>query len=192
MKWIVLAIVLCVVPYTFVTLHYRKSGPAFEPYHDMKDRANTLRLLSAGYQRVTLGLALPADPLRHPVSAPIKTAPGGLPEELKASLVEFPVLPVEVTRVSAPPTTEAASTYTFRFGGTLPDDHRAPGSAMLYVKGERLLITPHHEKLGGALAARSRENVWEASIPAGVLKPGRYEATIVGDRTSRSWTLEVR
>jgi hypothetical protein len=48
MKWIVVAIVAVIVPYTFLTLRYRRPGKAFEPYADMKDRANTMRLLSAG------------------------------------------------------------------------------------------------------------------------------------------------
>lgn len=192
MRWIVLAILLCVVPYTFLTLRYRKQQPAFEPYHDMKDRANTLRLLSAGYQRVPLKLDLPADPLRNPVSARIEPGPGGLPEELKASLVEALVLPVEVTRVSAPPTGDTGVPYTFRFACTLPDDHRVPVGAMLYVKGGRIVVTPEHERVHGDLLARSRDQVWQATVPAGVLKPGRYEATIVGTRSSRSWTLEVR
>ena len=90
MKWIVLAILLMIVPYTIVTLMYRKPGKPFEPYADMKSRANTLRLLNAGYRRVELQPELPADPLSHPVSAPIEAAAGGLPGELNTSVVERP------------------------------------------------------------------------------------------------------
>src|SRR5438105_3708911 len=54
MKWIALAILLFIVPYTYLTLHFRKPGKAFEPYADLSKRANTARLLSAGYQRIPL------------------------------------------------------------------------------------------------------------------------------------------
>ena len=80
MKWIVLAIVVSLVLYTYLTLHFRKAGPAFRPYADIKDHANTVRLLDAGYQRITVEAELPADPApagpprpspaRPPVSRP--------------------------------------------------------------------------------------------------------------------------
>ena len=59
MKWIVLAILLSLGAYTWLTLHYRKVNPAFAPYGDMKDRANTHRLLAAGFQRITLRVERP-------------------------------------------------------------------------------------------------------------------------------------
>ena len=49
MKWILLIVLLVIGPYTFLRWHYRKPQPAFEPYHDIKDRANTMRLVSAGW-----------------------------------------------------------------------------------------------------------------------------------------------
>ena len=59
MKWIVLAIVLFLVPYTFITLHFRKPGPGYLPYQDSKQRAT---LAKVGYQRITLSVDRPADP----------------------------------------------------------------------------------------------------------------------------------
>ena len=70
MKWIVLTIALVIVPYTFLTLHYRKPGPAYRPYQDAQERANVVRLLSAGYQRITLPAQRPADPARGTATAP--------------------------------------------------------------------------------------------------------------------------
>ena len=64
MKWIVVAILLFIAIYTPITLLYRKPGKTFEPYQDTKDRANTGRLLNAGYQRVALGFSRPTDPAR--------------------------------------------------------------------------------------------------------------------------------
>ncbi len=64
MKWIILALLVVIVPYTFLRWHYRKPGKMFEPYHDIRDRANTARLLAAGFQRVTLVADRPADSSR--------------------------------------------------------------------------------------------------------------------------------
>ena len=38
MKWIVLAIILGIGAYTFLTLHYRKPGRAFQPYAEVADQ----------------------------------------------------------------------------------------------------------------------------------------------------------
>src|SRR5690349_2827030 len=108
MKWIVLAIVLLIVPYTIMTLHYRKAGPAFQPYEDLKNRANVSRLLAAGYQRIPLVAQRPADSGRATGGATILPAPAGLPEDLKSTLVEPISLPMEITAVTAAPSTRVA------------------------------------------------------------------------------------
>ena len=48
MKWIALAILVVIVPYTVIRWQYRKPNRAFEPYADMKNQANTLRAATAG------------------------------------------------------------------------------------------------------------------------------------------------
>lgn len=192
MKWVILAILLCVVPYTFITLRYRKPGPAFQPYEDMKNRANVSRLLSAGYKRIVLPAERPADPLRNPVSAPIASAAGGLPEELRTTLVESPLLPAEILNVAAPGTASATQDYAFRFSCSLPDQQRQLAGADLYVKGDQIVVTPDFEKLAGTLMARTADNIVQLTIPAGALSPGRYRVTLVGQKTSRAWSLEVK
>lgn len=192
MKWIVLAILLCIVPYTFINLRYRKAGPAYQPYEDMKNRANVSRLLSAGYKRIALPAQRPADPLRNPVSTTIASVAGGLPEELRATLVESPLLPAEITNVAAPGTASAAQDYAFRFACTLPDQKRQLAGADLYVKDDQIVVTPDYEKLSGGLTARTADNVVQLTIPAGALAPGRYRVTLVGQKASRAWSLEVK
>ena len=71
MKWVVLTIIAVLVPYTWLTLHYRKPGHAFEPYHDLKNRANIGRLLAAGYQRIPVDASRPADAVRVSATAAI-------------------------------------------------------------------------------------------------------------------------
>ena len=192
MKWIVLTIVLVVVPYTFLTLRYRKPGPAFRPYQDMEDRANVMRLLAAGYQRITLSAQRPADPLPPAAAAAVTPAAGGLPAGLRSTLVQQPLLPAEIVAVSAAPVSSAKSDYSIQFTCTLPDHKQQLAGAELYVRGEEIVITPDFERLAGGLQARSRENVILLTVPAGSLKPGRYRITIAGQSASRTWTLQVK
>jgi hypothetical protein len=192
MKWIVLAILLCIIPYTYVTLHYRKTAPAFQPYEDIKNRANVMRLLNAGYRRIALPAEVPADALQDQSSAPIQNVAGGLPAELKSTLAEPPALPVDITRVIAPASARADHAYSFRLACTLPDERRTLAGAELYVKDSHLVVTPDFEKLSGGLMARTRDNVIQLTVPASTLKPGKYEVLVVGQKSSRGWTLEVR
>jgi hypothetical protein len=192
MKWVVLAILVVIVPFTWLTLRYRKPGRAFEPYQDMKDRANTSRLLSAGYQRIPLPAQLPADRMKPITSATIGQIGGGLPAELAKTLVDPPLLPAEITNVAAPPDGSALQPYVFRFACALPDHKRQLAGADLYVKGDQIVITPDYEKLSGQFLARSTENVIEVVIPAGALKPGKYRVTLVGQQASRTWTMNVK
>lgn len=191
MKWIVLAIVVVLVPYTFLTLQYRKSGPAFRPYEDMKNRADVIRLLSAGYQRIPLMAQRPADPTGATPAA-VATAPGGLPQELRTTLVDAPLLPAEIVSVAAASTASAAESYPIRFSCTLPDDRQQLAGAELYIKGTQIVITPTFERLAGQLATRTRDNVVLITVPPGALKPGHYQITLTGQRTSRSWSLQLK
>src|ERR1022692_1867847 len=92
MRWIVLAIVLFVPVYTWLTLHYRRPGPAFRPYQDMRDRADVVRLLKAGYKRVAIDARPPSEPIPE-TGVAASPAPGSLPPELRKTLVESPLLP---------------------------------------------------------------------------------------------------
>lgn len=193
MKWIVAAILVCIVPYTFVTLHYRKPQPAFEPYADMKSRANVTRLLSAGFQRVSLTAHPAAEPAR--IAAPLATvaaAPGGLPGDLNSTLVEPPLLPLAVGLVSAPATANALQPYAIQFTCALPDDKQQLSGAEMYVRNGEAVIAPTFEPVGGELLTRNREPLVLLTIPAGALKPGNYQILLVGERRSQTWPLEVR
>ncbi len=191
LKWVAVAILLIVVPYTILTLRYRKTAPPFRPYEDMKNRANVVRLLSAGYQRIPLAALRPADPSGARPSA-TTNAPGGLPAELRAVLVEDLLLPAEIGNVAASTSTSAAAPYSFRFSCTLPDDKRQLSGADLYVRGDQIVIAPVLERLTGNLALRTRDNVVLITVPAGALKPGRYQVTLAGQRLSKSWPLQLK
>ncbi|MEY4686079.1 MAG: hypothetical protein RIR76_102 [Verrucomicrobiota bacterium] len=192
MKWIVVAILLMAVPYTIVTLRYRKEGPAFQPYEDMRNRANVSRLLSAGYQRITIPAQRPAGRTGIPGGAVFQNAPGGLPEELRATLVETPRLPLEITSVQAAATANNLSPYAIELTCTLPDDRHQLGGAELYLQGDTLVLTPTLERVGGDLLTRARQAAVLLTIPAGTLRRGTHRVILTGERSSRTWKLEVR
>jgi hypothetical protein len=74
---------------------------------------------------------------------------------------------------------------------SLPDNKQQLAGAELYVHGDELIVTPNFERLSGGLLARNRERLIRLTVPAGALKPGNYHVTLVGTRSSRSWTLQV-
>ncbi|MDB6093745.1 MAG: hypothetical protein JWM32_1307 [Verrucomicrobia bacterium] len=191
MKWIVVAILVSIVAYTYLTLHYRRPGKAFSPYSDLKSRANTKRLLSAGYQRIVLDAGLPADATLKPSDATIALTPAGLPATLRDSLIEIPQLPAEIAEVYAAASVNSMFAYPIDFRCTLPDNKQQLAGAELYVRDEEIIVTPDFDRLSGALLSRTRENLVRITVPAGSLKPGRYRVTLVGARASKAWTLQV-
>ena len=177
MKWVVLVIVVSLGAYTYLTLHYRKESPAFRPYQDSKNRALTA-------QR-------PADGAGVPEGAKSVATAGGLPAELRSTLLDLPLLPASITRVAAAASVSALLAYPIQFTCALADNKRQLSGAELYVKDNTLTLVPTFERLDGELLARNRESVVHLSIPAGALKPGTYNVTLVGETSSRTWTLQV-
>jgi hypothetical protein len=191
MKWIVVSILVFIPLYTYLTLHFRRHGPAFNPYQDMRDRADVIRLLKAGYRRVAVDASRPAE-LARPAGSDGSPAPGGLPEELRKTLVETPLLPLEIISVSAPPTAVSGIDYSVALTYTIPDNKRQLSGAHLYERQGEIVIVADFERLAGGLLARTRDGAAELDIPPGSLKPGTYRVTLVGERASRAWTLTVR
>lgn len=191
MKWVILAIFLCLGTYTFLTLHYRKPGHVFQPYSDLRDRANVHRLLDAGFQRIALDAELPADPLAFDSAGRVTAALGGLPANLRETLVVPPQLPTEIISVSAAPAVNAMFAYPIGVKCTLPDNKQQLAGAELYVRDDQLVITPEFERLSGGLLARNRERLIRLTLPAGSLKPGSYHVLLVGSSSSKAWTLQV-
>lgn len=190
MKWIVLAILVFIAGYTYLTLHYRKPGPEYRPYEDMRNRANTLRLLQAGYQRIQLLAERPAEPLgRHNTTFP---APGGVPEPLRTTIVATPLLPSDILAAYGAADANAHEPYEIEFRCTVPDDKQQLAGAELYVKGDQIVVTPDFEILAAGLQTRSRETLVLLTVPAGALKPGHYQVTLVGEHMSRAWSLDLR
>ena len=196
MKWVFLVIIACIIPYTVLTLKYRKATPAFEPYEDTKQRANVIRLLDAGYQRINVCAERPADPQLLVRSltglAGMTNAAGGLTEGLSATLVEIPQLPLSFGAVTAASETTTLLPYPIIFTCTLGDQKHQLGGAQVFVRGGNVVIVPQFEPLSGELTARSKESSVVITLPGGALKPGRYTMHLAGRDQSRQWQVEVR
>lgn len=195
MKWVVLAIAAMILPYTWVTLKYRKENRPFEPYHDMKSQANVQRLREAGFQRIQLRAERPADATRNqslPPPSTLQTVPGGLPPSLRQTLIDVPVLANEISHVHAADSISALLPYSITLTASLPDEKGALGGAYLYRRESELVILPQFERLEGELLARTRTGVVELTVPAGALPAGVYSVLVVGSAHSKSWSLEIR
>ncbi len=188
MKWIVLAIVVFIGLYTYINLHFRKPGPAYQPYRDAQQRAS---LAQVGYQRVTLRVDLPADPKPLVPLAAVSAAIPGLPADLGSTLIVAPLLPTEIGAVSAAAVSEPVDAYRISFACTRGDAHQAIAGAALYMKGHDLFIVTDCERLAEGLTARSRAGVVILNVPTTAIPIGTYRVTLCGSVTSKSWTLQV-
>ena len=191
MKWIVLAILIFIPIYTYLTLHYRRPGPEFRPYQDMRDRADVIRLLKAGYHRVSIDASRPAE-ARQSSAGGTMPAPGDSPRSSSKTLVESPLLPMEIDSVSASPTAVSGIDYPIALTYTLPDNKRQLSGAHLYEHEGEIVIVADFERLDGGLMSRTREGTALLEVPPGSLRPGTYRVVLVGERASKQWTLNVR
>jgi hypothetical protein len=192
MKWIVVAILIFIPVYTFLTLHYRKRSASFEPYKDLTERTDVVRLLAAGYKRIPIEALRPADEVDLSGGAPVSRMPGGIPEPLRKTLVDDPLLPLEVADVAARPVADSGIGYPVGFSYSIADNKRQLCGAHLYVRGKEAVIIPDFERIPGGLMSRWKDGSVLLTVPPGAWEPGTYRVTLVGERASQSWTLQVR
>lgn len=197
MRWIVAAILLFIVPYTYVNLKFRKPGKAFEPYADMKTQASVNRLLEAGYRRVTVRAErpfpalMPSEITRGPAAMP-GTIPGGLPATLSATLIDKPRLPATYRDLIAPSESPMLLPARLQFTARLASDREQLAGAEIYLRENELLIVPSFEPVPEGLQARSTESTVLLTLPAGLLAPGRHALTLLGSRESLRWETVAR
>jgi hypothetical protein len=196
MKWVALATLVSISAYTAVTLHYRRPGPAYQPYQDNKQRVIVSRLRSAGYQRITATVDRPASPDRaaNPLAGPlaeIADETGGVPEELNQLFVDQPRPPPSFNQVQAPREANQLFPYSLGFTCELPSQKQLLSGTYVYVKEQEIAIIPDFEAIGGNLLTRTPESAVQLTIPAGLLHPGSYQVRLVGQEHSKRWALQV-
>jgi hypothetical protein len=192
MKWIVLAMILFIVPYTYLTLHYRKPGRGYEPYEDAKEKTLIAR---AGFRRVSLPAAQAASPRTGDAAGPfaaISASPGGLPGELRTFLIDPPLIPAAIGAVSAPATFDSSKPYSIRYACAATDLHQVLSGARLYIKGNQAYLITDFDRLTDGLSTRTERGTIEVEIQPGTFDPGKYRLTLIGQTASRTWQIEVR
>jgi hypothetical protein len=186
MKWIVAAMVLFIIPYTFLTLRYRKPE-SFQPYEDARERAH---IAKAGYSRISLSASQPADG-RTEDRFGIAPSAGGIPADLSASLIDRPVLPEAVGAVAAAPACLGGANYPIRFDCTPPAGQLELSVAHLYHKGQDLFILVGFAPVADGLVQRRPADTIQLEVPSAELEPGTYQVTLVGSRASKTWAVQV-
>ena len=196
MHWVALVIAIGIGAYTFLTLHYRKHGPAYRPFEDSQNRATVARLVQAGWHLIPAEVVRPAEAARAAElpspAAMTAAARGGLPGELDYALMEKPILPDRILSVSAPGEIAAGGTVRIYFTCVNNNLKVQLGEVLLYRKNKHLFLLPRFERAPGGLLARWKETMAWISFPATGLSPGRYRATLVGAAASQSWELVVQ
>jgi len=192
MKWIILAMILFAVPYTYLTLHFRKPGPSYEPYKDAREKTLIAR---SGFRRVSLS-AVQADSAREiggaGPSALISASPGGLPGDLRAAVISPPFLPAAIGQVSAPASLDSERPYPIRFACMASSLQQALSGARLYIRGTDAYLLTDFVHLPAGLSSRTEGRTVAIDIPPGTFDPGKLRLTLVGQNGSRTWELQVR
>lgn len=192
MKWIILAILACIIPYTWLTIAYRKEGPAHQPYQDNKDRAQVLRLLENDFYRFDLSMALLPDPLYPaPGLAETEKLAGGLPPLLREVLIDPSPLPPRIPMVAAPARGSAGAPYAFHFACAQPRKGEPPTTATLYRRDSELVVLVGYDASPEELKTRDLDAVAKVTLPADTLEAGDYQITLLGARESRRWRLKL-
>lgn len=197
MRWVVVAIVLCLVPYTYLTIKYRKPNKPVEPYADFKEQANVHRLLDAGYRRATIRAerpfpALTPGEITRGTPAQPAPAPGGVPDMLAKTLVEAPLLPAGYRDLVTAAELPSLLPARIQFVARLETDREQLGGAEVFLRENTIVIVPTFEPVPGDLQTRSKETPVLLTLPGGMLEPGEYVVTLAGARDSLRWTVVVR
>ncbi len=194
MKWIVAAIVVFVVGYTFVNLYFRKPGRAYRPYQDAQNRATTARLLAAGWQKMAVDTRRPTEkPVAEEAPAAVTRAAAGLGADLETKFAERPKLLATVDRVVSPGAVARGSNYAAYFTASLTDLKAQVSEVSLYRKGNELVLVPTTEPLPGTeLKSRWNDSTYWVSFPTAPLPPGRYQVRIVSKGPAAEWAFTVK
>jgi hypothetical protein len=191
MRWIVVAIIAFIVPYTYLTLRYRKPT-SFDPYEDARERKH---IASVGYTRYSVPVSRVTETshLSIEASAPVAAVPGGLPLDLATELIRKPRLAASIEDVRAAQSADAQHDYLVRFHCSLPapTDSWSLAGAHVYRKDHGLFVVVDFAPLADGLSQRVAVDRLEVPLPIASIDPGAYQVTLIGKRTSRAWTLQV-
>ncbi|HVT74305.1 MAG TPA: hypothetical protein VHD61_14305 [Lacunisphaera sp.] len=193
MKYVVVAILVFVVIYTWVNLRYRKPGPGYRPYQDAQDRATVARLLAAGWHKMPVAL-------ERPIEAPaLDGAPAAVARDfpglgdLDQKFAEKPRLFASIDRVVSPASVRRGAEYTVYFTASVADLKEEMGELALFRRDRELVLLPTTEHLPGRdLRSRWNDSNYTARFSTADLAPGRYEARLVARGRAATWSFTVK
>lgn len=192
MRWVALAIVAGIGVYTWLTLAYRKPGPAYEPYEAGRERATLARLAEGGWSHFRAKwAAFDGSPPHDPRAAATASAEG-VALELREWLRAVWHLPVDWPALAPAPTWEAEADYVVDF--TLrPDGSNASLVGFdIYRRGTDIVVITRWEPAGVQLRPRTAPFSGRMHWPAAARpEPGTYTVTLAALREARQWTLTV-
>jgi hypothetical protein len=193
MKYIVVAILVFVVIYTWVNLRYRKPGPGYRPYQDAQDRATVARLLAAGWHKMPVELERPieAPTFAGPPASIARDFPGL--GDLDQKFAEKPRLFASIDRVVSPASVRRGADYTVYFTASVTDLKEEMGELTLFRRDKEIVLLPTTEHLPGKdLRRRWNDSNYAATFSTADLAPGRYEARLVARGRAATWSFTVR
>jgi hypothetical protein len=194
MKWVVAAILVFVVGYTFLNLRYRKPGKPHEPYAELLSRATAAKLQAAGWERIPVDARRPAEKTTADTATAVVGRGGpGLGAELTEIFAERPRLLGTIDRVIAPTVVRHGEQYSAYFAASLSDLHGQLADLALYRKGNTLVLIAGVEPLPGRdLRSRWNDSSYWFGFPTQSLPPGRYHVRLVAAGPAATWSFELR
>ncbi len=192
MKWVVLAIVVFIVVYTFVELRYRKTAKPHEPAAEMHEREAAARLQQAGWVKLPVEVRRPVEPAPMSLAA-IKHAGGGLGADLDSCFPEKPRLFKSIDEVSSPAFVRHGTDCVVYFTASMSDIIFQLGEVNLFQRGQDLMLVPTLDHLPGkSLFSRWDDARYAASFSTGTLPPGRYQVHLLASGRAAMWEIDVR
>ena len=192
MKWVVLAIAVFIVGYTFINLRYRKPGKGHEPAAEMKQRVTTARLKEAGWTVLPVNTNRPADKIAFD-DATISRGTFGLGLDFNTALVDKPNLLRSIDHVNAPDHVTAGNDYTAYFTGSLADLKFQLGEIQLYRRGNELVLLPIIEHLPGKeLYSRWNDTNYSVTFSTVELPAGVYQISLFAQGPAAKWSFRVQ
>lgn len=186
MRRVIIAVVIFIVPYTWITFHFRKPNPAHLPYEDNKEQANVNRLLAEGYQRWRVEALLVRGEAGF-MGVETGAAREGFPVRLEDTLVERPPMARRIVGLEAPAVLEAGEPWRLRFGIEHEDARVGVVGAEFFWRGSEVVVVPRLGRTGAA----EREGRVELTLPAGRLPTGELRVHLVAEEGTRTWLMHV-
>ncbi len=115
----------------------------------------------------------------------------GLPADLQIAFADKPLLADSISSAHAAASSRRDQSYQVLFTAVLPDHERVISEALLFRREAEITLIPLFERIDRTLQTRTKETKVLLTLPADTLPAGRYEVTLVGSKSSRTWELEL-